>query len=85
MGQDSAPYNRTESTKLPYMRVLVRVEMPLPRHSFAARCTATPTAVSRQLIDFLVEAAVCAEVYHFTCLLLSKEQLPKFCSSGWQI
>ena len=31
MGQDSAPYNRTESTKLPYMRVLVRVEMSLLR------------------------------------------------------
>jgi hypothetical protein len=35
MGQDSAPYNRTESTKLPYMHVLVRVEMSLLRQSFA--------------------------------------------------
>jgi hypothetical protein len=51
MGQDSAPYNRTESTKLPYMRVLVLVEMSLLRQSFAARCTAAPAAVSRQLMS----------------------------------
>jgi hypothetical protein len=46
MGQDSAPYNRTESTTLPYMRVLVRVEISLLHQSFAARCTAAPAAVS---------------------------------------
>jgi hypothetical protein len=43
--------HRTESTKLPYMRVLVRVEMSLLCQSFAARCTAAPAAVSRQLIS----------------------------------
>jgi hypothetical protein len=51
LGQDSAPYNRTESSKLPYIRVLVRVEMSLLRQSVAACCTAAPAAVSRQLIS----------------------------------
>jgi hypothetical protein len=51
MGKDSAPYNRTESTKLPYMRVLVRVDMSLLRLSFRARCTAAATAANRQLIS----------------------------------
>jgi hypothetical protein len=58
MGQDSAPYNRAESTELPYMRVLVRVEMSLMRQSFVAcytRCCKSPAG-------FLVNSAVRAEV-----------------------
>jgi hypothetical protein len=53
MGQDSALYNRAESTKIPYMRVLMRVETSLVRQSFVARCTAAPAAASCQLISWL--------------------------------
>jgi hypothetical protein len=61
MGQVSAPYNRTESTKLPYIRISVRVEMPLLLQSFAVplhcctRCCKLPA-------DFVVEGALRAEV-----------------------
>jgi hypothetical protein len=53
MGQDSAPYNRTESTNLPYIRVFVQVKISLVHQDFAASCTAVPATAGRQLVSFL--------------------------------
>jgi hypothetical protein len=53
MGQESVPYNRTKSTKLPYMRILVRVEMCLLRQSVTAR----PWA----LLHLLLQVASCSQ------------------------